>query len=120
MEVLFIVLNELDYLDDILQELIRHKIKGATVLDSQGLAQTLIKDGIGDIFKIGIYAGNLEESNPHNKTIMSVMKKEKVAEVVASIREILADIPHVGAGFMFTMPVANIYLLHEKENDHDK
>lgn len=42
MKALFIILNDLDYLEDILEEFVSLDIKGATVLDSQGLAQAIL------------------------------------------------------------------------------
>ena len=51
MEALFIVLNDLTFMDDILDKFIELHIKGATIIDSQGMAQAIIeKDGGGQGF----------------------------------------------------------------------
>lgn len=51
--VLFIVLNELDYLDDILAGFVDIGLSGATVLDSQGMANIIVKSSKEHSFLYG-------------------------------------------------------------------
>ena len=41
-QVLFIVLNEVDYLNDILEGFVNIGVSGATILDSQGMASLIV------------------------------------------------------------------------------
>lgn len=111
MEALFIVINDLEHVQDVLETLIELNVHGATILDSQGLAQAILKTGLGDLFHIGPYS---YDDYPHNKTIVSVMKQEKVKEVVSAVREILSETARPGVGFMFSIPVSNIYTIGGK------
>lgn len=117
MEALFIIINDLDYLDDVLEALIDLKVKGATILDSEGLAQAIIKAGLNDVYKIGPFARDLEDNHQHNKTIFSVMKKEKIILVVKKVKEILRQSSSHGVGFMFSIPISRIYLVHEEHHE---
>ena len=40
---LFLVLNEVDYLDDILAKFVEVGVKGATILESQGMASAMLE-----------------------------------------------------------------------------
>jgi len=47
MNVLFIVLNEPEYLDAILDSFVEIGVKGATILDSQGMGSAITNSGSG-------------------------------------------------------------------------
>ena len=47
MNALFIVLNEIEYLDDILDGFVDIGVKGATILDSQGMGSAITNSGRG-------------------------------------------------------------------------
>lgn len=44
MNVLFIVLNDLAYLDEILEEFVSLKVRGATIIESEGMAAAILKE----------------------------------------------------------------------------
>ncbi len=112
MKALFIILNDLDYLEDILEEFVSLDIKGATVLDSQGLAQAILGSESGSkLFFNGPFQRNLADQGRNNKTIFTVLKKEKVESVVKAIREIVNPSKKPAIGFMFSVPVDDIFLL---------
>lgn len=113
MYALFIILNKVDYLDDVLSALVKYKVKGATIVDSQGMASAIINNGIKGIPLFGSLKSLLGDPHPYNKTIFTVLKKEIVEDVVAEVRTVLGDIKGPGVGFMFTVPVGDIYLLDD-------
>ena len=49
MYALFIVLNEIDYMEDILTGFVENKISGATILDSQGMGSAIANSNNKDI-----------------------------------------------------------------------
>jgi nitrogen regulatory protein PII len=114
MVALFIILNKKEYLEDILSIFIRHKIKGATIIESQGMASAIVNGDIQDIPLFGSLKTLLRGSHPYNKTIFSVLKSELVEKVVEEIRDLMEAERKTGSGFMFTVPVGNIYLFDEK------
>lgn len=110
MNVLFIVLNEIEYLEDILDGFVDIGVKGATILDSQGMGSAITNSGKGSDPFFGAIRSFLDNARPYNKTIFTVIEDEEVlSEAVKTVKEILGDINKPGVGMMFTVPVGNIY-----------
>lgn len=108
---LFIVLNEVDYLDDLIAALVDVGVSGATILDSQGMASLIVSNKNHDIPIFGSLKLLLEDSRPYNKTIFSVIENENLAERTANmIQEVMED-AGPSAGFMFTVPIGKKYEL---------
>ena len=110
MKVLFIILNKTDHLDDILALLVEHQVKGATIVDSQGMGSSIVHNGNTDIPLFGSLKTLLKSSHPYNKTIFTVIKdEEKLQRVVKAIQELLKDEKKPDDGFMFTIPVSDVF-----------
>lgn len=110
MVTLVIVLNKEDYLEDILSTLVEYKVRGATIIDSQGMASAIVSGNVRSIPFFGSLRNFINEKHPYNKTIFSVVNEDLIDDIVKAIRN-LFDKLEPGNGFMFTMPVNNIYLL---------
>ena len=109
MTVLFIVLNKLEYLEDILDMFLDQGVKGATILDSQGLGRTL-EDSLPSF---GTIRQLMDGSRPYNKTIFTVIEcPEKLDRVINQVEEIVIDLDEPGIGMMFTIPVEEIHGLN--------
>lgn len=114
MVALFIILNKKEYLEDILSIFVNFHVKGATIIDSQGMASAIVKGEIHDLPLFGSLKTLFQGSHPYNKTIFSVLKEELVEEVVREIKKLMSAEKKPGIGFMFTIPVNNIYLFNDK------
>lgn len=112
MYALFIVLNKTNYLDDILEKFLEIGVTGATILDSQGMAGAIADKSSVPMF--GLLKTILDDSKPYNKTIFTVLENQKMVEITAAaVKEVLGNDAKVGAGFMFSVPLGNIYRLDE-------
>lgn len=110
MYALFIVLNEIDYLEDILSGFVENKISGATILDSQGMGSAIANSNNEDIPLFEKFRMLIGDSQPYSKTIITVLENEMmVNKAVGVAREVLADIEGASVGFMFSLPIANVY-----------
>ncbi|MDD2427063.1 MAG: hypothetical protein PHR78_03765 [Eubacteriales bacterium] len=110
MNVLFIILNEVEYLDDILDCFVEIGVKGATILDSQGMGSAITNSGRGHEPFFGAIRHFLDNARPYNKTIFTVIEDEEMlATAIESVRAILGDMSKPGVGMMFTMPVGEVY-----------
>lgn len=110
MYVLFVVLNAIDYLDDILSGFIEVGVSGATILDSQGMGSTIVNNQNTNIPLFGALRMLLEDSHPYSKTIFTVLENEELVEkTVAVVQEVVGDISNSGVGFMFTVPIGKTY-----------
>lgn len=110
MKVLFIVLNDVEFLEKILKAFLKLDVKGATILESEGMLKTVLKsEGLSYLFR-NMFAPTRAEDAHDSKTIFSVIKDgEKLTQVVEAVQDILKDSKKASSGFMFTLPVADVY-----------
>lgn len=110
MHVLFLILNETEYLDDILAAFVEVGVKGATILDSQGMASAIASNSNRQIPLFGSLKSFLDSSRPYNKTVFTVVESEELLNrAVNAINSVVGDISKPGIGLMFSVPVGNIY-----------
>ncbi len=116
MKALFIVLNDLSYLNEILEKLVALKVKGATVIESQGMIQALMEAGSGmELLRTGPFHTPMMEEKKYNKTIFSVIDEETLIPVVVEeIKKIIRYSKKESVGFIFTVPVDDIFILNHE------
>ena len=113
MNILFLVLNETEYLDEILDGFVDVGVKGATILDSQGMGSALTNGG-KEIPFFGALRNLLDDAKPYNKTIFTVIEDDEILDkAVKAVKEVLGDMAKPGVGLMFTLPVGKIYGLKD-------
>jgi nitrogen regulatory protein PII len=107
---LFVVLNEIDYMEDILSGFVENKICGATIVDSQGMGSAIANSNNEDIPFFSKFRMLIGDSYPYSKTIFTVLENEMMVDkAVSVVQEVLSDTNDTGIGFMFTIPVAKVY-----------
>ena len=110
MYALFVVLNEIDCLEDILSGFVENKISGATILDSQGMGSAIANSDNEKIALFSKFRMLIGDSHPYSKTIFTVLDSESmVASAINVVREVVKDISNPSVGFMFTIPIAKVY-----------
>lgn len=116
MQVLFLILNETKYLDDILEAFVEVGVKGATIVDSQGMGSALAANPNQHIPLFGYLKNLMDDAHPYNKTIFTVLNGDDLVEkVVKAVNDVVGDINRPGVGFMFTIPVGNVYGIGQKK-----
>lgn len=105
MKLLVLVLNNVDLLDDLLQNFINYEIKGATIIDSMGMARVLNLHNNKDVPIFGSLKLMLNGGHPFNKTIFIVLKDEEVDTCIRCIREIVGSLDTPDSGILFTLPI---------------
>ncbi|HHM24310.1 MAG TPA: hypothetical protein ENJ23_04635 [Bacteroidetes bacterium] len=96
----FLVIKE-DFLEEVLEAFLELDIRGATVIDSVGMGRILA-------YEIPIFAGLrsiIPGSRPYNKTVFSIIEREKLEKVVAAVEQICGDFSAPGTGILFALPV---------------
>ena len=110
MQVLFLVLNETKFLDDILAAFVEIGVKGATILDSQGMGRALATNPDQELPLFGYLRNLMDGAHPYNKTIFTLINSAELAEkAVQAVKDVVGDIDRPGVGLMFTVPVGNVY-----------
>ncbi len=102
MKLLVFILNNEQYLEEVLEVYVEAGIGGATILDSEGMGRFLTHE-------VPLFAGFkdfMKGSKPCNKTILSVVKsQETVDELMKLLDEKIGGLNNPGTGIMFTVPV---------------
>lgn len=107
MKALFLILNKTEKLNDVLEAYVKVGIKGATVVDSQGMGSALSESNL-PMFG-GFLRTVLDNNRPFNRVIFSVVKDEDVLnDAIAAVECILGDMSKPGVGLMFVMPVDRV------------
>jgi len=74
MKLLVFVLNNEEYLEEVLEAYVEAGITGSTILDSEGMGRFLT-------YEVPLFAGFkdfMKGNRPYNKTILSVVKDDEV------------------------------------------
>jgi len=110
MEALFIVLNDLSYLEAIFNRFIELKVRGATILDSMGMARAIMNQEGMNFYSSGPFQRSLDNDQKQSKTIFTVIPEGQDAKIIVEeIKKIVASSKREVIGFMFTVPVSGIY-----------
>ncbi|MCI5773053.1 MAG: P-II family nitrogen regulator [Erysipelotrichaceae bacterium] len=104
MKCLFIVLNDTEKLDDLLEALGNNGIKGATVIESTGMAHRLMNNDYSTRF-LGSLRNILNPERETNNTIFMVLTDEQIEQAKLAIREVLGDISKPDTAIIFSLPV---------------
>ena len=99
MHLLIAVLNAPDKLDSILAGFVELGVRGATVINSEGMGRVLSHD-------IPIFAGLqtlINRSRPENRTIFSVLSDELVDPVISLLQEVCGNLASPATGIVFTV-----------------
>lgn len=105
MYVLFFVLDKTERLDDVLETFLECGIRGATIMNSTGMARILSSS-------VPLFASLrslFEDDRKFNYTIFAVLEDEtKVDRLAERIQDIIGDLNEPGTGMMFTVPVGRV------------
>lgn len=103
MQALFLVLHQVEKLDDLLAALQNNGIKGGTIIESKGMLNTLKSNDNFIIESLRIF---LEDPRETSKTLFFILKKEEVENARKIIDETLGGINNPNTGIMFGIDLA--------------
>ena len=105
MELLIAVINNVDRVEEILAGFLEIGVKGATVIDSEGMGHVLSQDVPG-------FAGLqalISQSRPRNQTLLSVIDDPEIAErALGIIQEVCGRFDDPAPGIAITVPVTRV------------
>ena len=104
MKLLVFILNNTDKLEELMVELSEAGIRGATVLESSGMAQVLTHSKEDDPL-IGYLRTLIDPSKETNKTILFVAEDEDIITIRKVINDVVGDLSQPQTGIVFTVPV---------------
>jgi nitrogen regulatory protein PII len=102
MKLLVFILNKHEYLETVLEAYVEAGVRGATLIDSEGMGRFLT-------YEIPVFADFqplMAGNEPNNKTILSLIKDEETLETLKRlIDKVTGGLDKPGVGVMFTVPV---------------
>lgn len=104
MQVFFFVLNRTEHLEHLLQEFDKNGLRGATVLDSKGMARILHTEDEMPMF-YGLRSIVAPERRS-SKTIFAVLEDDKIALARQIVNKVTGGLDHPDSGIMFAVPVS--------------
>ena len=113
MQVFVFVLNRTEHLEHLLQEFSDHGFRGATVLDSKGMARILHSEEELPVF-YGLRA-ILEPERRSSKTLFCVMQDEQVETARRIVNDVTGGLDAPDSGIMFALPLTFVEGLVKKQ-----
>ena len=113
MQVFVLVLNRTEHLERLLQEFSDHGLRGATVLDSRGMARILHSEDEMPLF-YGLRA-IMEPEHRVSKTIFMVLPDDQVETARRVVNQVTGGLDVPDSGIMFALPVTMVEGLVKKK-----
>ena len=113
MYLLVSILEQAEYLSDILEGFAKIGIEGSTVLDSTGMGRVLMQTKASSEVseQINKVITDLESSN---KTILTVIQeKDLLDQAIEVVKGLCGDLSEPGRGILFTVPLETVEGLPE-------
>ena len=80
MYVLVLVINKTEYMEDVLNNLMEIGVKGATILDSQGMGSKILTQQYASSNLFGALKTAFDREHPYNKTIFTVIESQELLD----------------------------------------
>jgi len=113
-KLLVFILNNEEYLEEVMAAFVESGVTGATIVDSEGMGRFLT-------YEIPLFAGFKEfmkGNKPYNKTILSVIRDEETLNSVKElVDEIVGGLDNPGTGIMFSLPIDWVYGLVPEDEE---
>ena len=116
-QIMFFVLHKPEILDRLMVALNKAGIKGATIINSSGMAHSLASSE--DSYIISSLRAFLTPDREENRTIIMVLDEQQVAEAKRVIREVVGDLSKPYTGIMFVMPAISVEGLSQSDISFD-
>lgn len=112
-QILFLVLHKTEVLEPLMVALNKAGIKGATIINSSGMAHSLASSE--DSYIISSLRAFLTPDREENKTVIMVLSEEQVAKAKQVIYEVVGDLSQPYTGIVFVIPALSVEGLSESD-----
>ncbi len=115
MQALILVLNKVEYLEEVLSSLSKAGVSGATIIDSQGMGSAIVSGARQDVPMFGSLKAFFDREHPYNKTLFTIVEDdEKLEKAIEAITSVTGNLENPNEGLMFTVPVGQVIGLRKK------
>lgn len=106
MQLFILILKQAYQINDIIIELAKAGVKGGTILDGTGMAETLMD--MEDLPLFGMLKRVLEEGKGTSKVMLVALKDDQVKTTSEIIKNVVGDLNMPNTGIMFSVPISYI------------
>lgn len=106
MKLIVLVLNNIDKLDELMLELSNNGVKGATIIQSTGMAHSLYNNE--DSKLINSLKALLDPDQKENRTIFLVVDAQQEKIFFDVVDRVIGDLSKPNTGIVFTVPVGEV------------
>lgn len=114
MQVVTLVLNKTEYMEQLLEELYKENVHGATLLESTGMMRVLENTG-DDLPMFAALRQLLDPQRKSSKTLVMVLKDEQVEPVRKVVNRVIGGLNHPDTGIMFAVPALFVEGLEDEK-----
>ncbi len=104
MQVVVIVLNKLECLEELLEKFGESGIRGATILESRGMAHSLSE--FSELRFMASLRLLLDPEHQESKTIFAVVEDSQIKTVSEIVNDVTGGLQNDDTGIMFALPVS--------------
>lgn len=104
MQAIFVVLNKVECLEDLLARLKKSGVTGGTIIDSTGMVKSLEESD--ESYILGSLRLFLENPRPDSKTIFFIVNDDQVDLVRKTVDDALGGIHNHNTGIIFGIPIS--------------
>lgn len=106
MKLLIFVLNNIDKLDELMLELSNDGVKGATIIQSSGMAHSLYNNEESKF--INSLKALLDPDQRENRTIFTVVDDQQEKIFFDVVEKVIGDLNKPNTGIIFTVPIGEV------------
>ncbi|MCI8406049.1 MAG: hypothetical protein HFE43_03435 [Oscillospiraceae bacterium] len=103
MQIVFLVLNKVECLEELLVQLTEAGVHGGTVIESTGMARLL--GDAEDLHIFGSLRKLLDPSRVESKTLFFVLREEQIPALRQVVNQVTGGLEKPDTGILFGMPV---------------
>lgn len=112
MQLLILILKKVEYMDELIKSLAESGVKGGTILEGTGMAESLVN--MEDLPMFGVLRRILsDEDRESSQVMLFVLKDEQVMTTRNVIKKVIGDLNVPNTGIMFSVPITYVEGLGE-------
>ena len=117
----FLIVDDPDHCEDILEGWEAAGVTGVTILESSGLGHLRRHGMREDLSIMPSLQDLLAMDEVHHRTLLSVVEEQaQVDRMVAIAQQVIGDLEQAHTGFLFVVPVLEVHGLGKHRGDRSK
>lgn len=112
MQLLILILKKVDQVNELIKSLAESGVKGGTILEGTGMAESLVSMEDLPIFS-ALRRILADEPRETSQVMLFVLRDEQITPTTKVIKQVIGDLNRPNTGIMFTVPISYVEGLGE-------